>query len=149
LECNLSFSDIENKLSEYNRHDKLPPWASSFLSRLENIEQNHIYLHRALATEKKDFTSDDNEQKPQMSDLNNDNRILSKLRYELDTTIQSQKLQMESSVTQLQLEIERLHKLLEIRPTTAEMQKIVQSIGDTNRKMQFFLNDVTNTVRFS
>jgi hypothetical protein len=82
-----------------------------------------------------------------MTDLANDERILLKFKTELDLQVSNVKVSLESKVSSAALELDRLHKLLQIRPTTSELQQVVVNVFDLNRKMQEGMKDVTSNVK--
>jgi uncharacterized coiled-coil protein SlyX len=146
-----SLSDIEAKLSEYHRQDKLPPWATALANRMESIENHQITLERTIVSRPvspmPEQKTEEGEAAVDLKTLSNDERVLAKMRFEFDTQMKTTKAQMESQISSLLMEVERLHKLLEIRPTQADVQQVQASVGDTNKAMQTFMKDVTNSVK--
>ena len=56
--------------------------------------------------------------------LNNLHRLISKMRAALDSQLISTRLSLESRLNSVSFELERMHKLLHIRPTTSEFQQV-------------------------
>ena len=147
--------EIESALSEHHRQDKLPTWATKFVNRLDRLEEiNDETYKKVHLAGNKSAPADDGQavSRPMgpgvsMTDLANDERILLKFKTELDLQVSNVKVSLESKVSSAALELDRLHKLLQIRPTTSELQQVVVNIFDLNRKMQESMKDVTSNVK--
>ncbi len=147
--------EIESALSEHHRQDKLPTWATKFVNRLDRLEEiNDETYKKVHLTGTKSAPADDTQavSRPMgpgvsMTDLANDERILLKFKTELDLQVSNVKVSLESKVSSAALELDRLHKLLQIRPTTSELQQVVVNVFDLNRKMQESVKDVTSNVK--
>ena len=138
--------DLEAKLSDYHRQDKIPPWAESLVIRLDSLEQKMVMNSSSV-------------ERPgspggvlsgpglTMSDLSNDERLLVKIRAALDNQMSTTRLGLESRMTAASFEMERLHKLLNIRPTTSEFQHVVSSVNDVQRKMFDSVDDITRNMK--
>jgi hypothetical protein len=135
--------DLEAKLSDYHRQDKMPPWAEALVMRLDQVEQKVVLNDRpgssgsGVGGPVSGLT---------MNDLSNDERMLVKVRAALDSQMSTTRLSMESRMTALSFEIERMHKLLNIRPTTSEFQHVVSSVNEVQRKMLESVDDLTKNV---
>lgn len=164
--------DIEMRLSEHSRHDRIPPWvcywfhyfldyyypytiatilnpclqASGFLSRLELIQQDVVDIRRSMPSNTP-ASVDISSNSVDVHTLASDDRIITKLRFEVDSQISSARISLDSQIASMHLEVDRLHKLLQIRPTTSEMQQVSLSVHDMNKKMQLFLDDVSASVQ--
>lgn len=147
--------EIESALSEHHRQDKLPSWATKFVNRLDRLEEVndetykkvHLSGNKPVAAEDVQAVSRPMGPGVSMTDLANDERILLKFKTELDLQVSNVKVSLESKVSSAALELDRLHKLLQIRPTTSELQQVVVNIFDLNRKMQEGMKDVTSNVK--
>ena len=56
--------------------------------------------------------------------LNYLRRLISKMRAALDSQLSTTRLSLESRLNSVSFELERMHKLLHIRPTTSEFQQV-------------------------
>lgn len=146
-----SISNIETKLTDHHRQDKLPMWANKMVSRIglleEQNEKTYNKLHSQAALGGAPALSA-TASKPSVSlqDLASDERITQKFKTELDLQISNVKLALESKVSAAALELDRLHKLLQIRPTQSELQGIVVSVHELNKKVQESVRDVSTNV---
>eukprot|EP01038_Epipyxis_sp_PR26KG_P007327 gene7327-9985_t len=149
--------DIEYKLSEHQRQDKMPSWAVTLEARIDAMEKRS-WSNEAIADEKNRAANSES-QTSLPEELMNDNsashktisfaaedRIISKLRHETNLKIETSQLTMESKMTSFSLEVERLHKLLNIRPTTSELQQLTNYINTIQQKMQAGMDDVNNSL---
>ena len=142
--------DLEAKLSEYHRQDKIPPWAEALVHRIDGLEQKLVL-------------NNDRPSSPggmggggmgpmagtgiTMNDLTNDERLLVKIRAAMDSQMGSTRLGLESRLTAVSFEMERLHKLLNIRPTTSEFQHVVSSVSDVQRRMFDSVDELSRNVK--
>jgi hypothetical protein len=143
--------DLELKLSSYNRHDnnksvstEPPSWLTSLESRLESIEkwQQNVSL-ASPSTSTNDGLSSNHISESKLdgtSLLQNEHvmnileqKVISKVKSEVknDLTMKMENLSLKFSDQLLSnsLEVDRLHKLLMIRPTTSELQQIVLNVN--------------------
>jgi Asp-tRNA(Asn)/Glu-tRNA(Gln) amidotransferase C subunit len=155
-----SIKEIEVRLTEVARQDKIPPWAAAFTSRLQHIEEHHLYLHRALSTAETNASIHSaNGPRPHspastspvksvnIHDLTNEERVVSKIRYDVDSQVNSAKSTLEAHISSLNLEVERLHKLISIRPTVSDLQQVALSVNEVGRKIHLFSDDISSTIR--
>lgn len=131
--------DLEAKLSEYHRQDKIPPWAEALVHRIDGLEQK-IVLNEPHG-------SGGGGTGITMSDLSNDERLMVKIRAAMDNQMGSTRLGLESRLTAVSFEMERLHKLLNIRPTTSEFQHVVSSVSDVQRRMFDSVDELSKNVK--
>ena len=73
--------------------------------------------------------------------------ILDKVRREMSMTLDKQSGDFDAKVNTLNWELDRMHKLLQIRPTTSELQQVVMSVHDISQKMESGVTDVKKNVR--
>lgn len=145
--------DLELSLTNHQRQDKIPDWANGIIKRLETAEKLH-HETQSFLTAQKDVTLPENIMPPRpmgpgigLDDIAKEERIFSKFKAELNLQLSSTKLALESKVSSTSLELERLHKLLQIRPTTSELQQVIALIHDLNRQMEDNFKDVGTAVK--
>ena len=133
--------DLEAKLSEYHRQDKIPPWAEALVHRIDGLEQ------KVVLNEPHGSGGGGGGTGITMSDLSNDERLMVKIRAAMDNQMGSTRLGLESRLTAVSFEMERLHKLLNIRPTTSEFQHVVSSVSDVQRRMFDSVDELSKNVK--
>lgn len=131
-----SIRDIEHQLSEYHRQDKVPKWGEELYMRLDKVENKRAESSQG-SRESKSTTN------VTLQDLTNDDRIVRKVRSDIDSDLQLIKSSCETKVSGLSLEVDRLHKLLASRPTNTELQQVVLSIQHVDSKINDTVNDIT------
>lgn len=150
--------DLEYKLSEYQRQDKPPGWAISLDTRLQQVEK--LLASQQTSTPissppKSQIRASnpmmepirDNSVDPQpltIQGLTLEDRILTKMRNELDVKIANSQVHFDNVISASNLEMERIHKLLNIRPTTSEMQQIMVAVNNVETKTMFKLSEMQN-----
>lgn len=136
-----TLKDLESKLSESYRQDAVPTWASSILPRLQLIEDKVSQTYSPEA----------NVYKPEanlsVEHLAQEERIFERLRSEIEAQAGSTRLSLESKVATLTMELERVHKLLQIRPTTSELQRVQFSVHENDMKIQRVVVDIQANVQ--
>lgn len=134
--------ELEAKLSEHHRQDKLPPWAETLITRIELLEKAPLATPRVL---KSDIGGDP--PKPlSLNEFASDERLIVKMKAALDSQLSTTRLALDSKMNSVSFEIERLHKLLNIRPTTSEFQQVVLSMNEVQRKMFDSLSDISTGI---
>ena len=126
-----TLKDLENKLSEYYKADEIPAWAGSILPRVEILE-----LKTAKIDKKQNSTIPPNSTPATVQEIQMESRIFDRIKAEMDGAVETTKLSLEAKVTSISLELDRLNKLLQIRPTTSELQKVVLALQDIKRQVQ-------------
>ena len=116
-----SLKELEGKLAEHHRQDVL---MGSILPRLEILEKE-----KALAASQHTY------QVPVGTsafpvDMTNDERLLRKLQASINLVSEKYNLTLESKLSSVSLELDRVHKLLSIRPTTSEVSKIMLTVQE-------------------
>lgn len=141
-----TIQDLEQRLTEYQRQDKPPAWAQALESRLEQIEKL-----RSSVSEDRDAMHKPDGTDPNMnlSTLTMEERILSRIRGEFETKLGNTQLHFEGIVSSNSLEMERLHKLLMIRPTTSELQQVMLAQQQQEQRTQARLSDIQNLMMSS
>lgn len=137
-----NIKEIEHQLSEYHRQDKIPPWADAIIKRLERLEASDVASKAKLSKDLRD-----NAGPVTIQDLANDERIISKVKDVIDTDLSGVKLGLESKVTSLSMEVERLHKLLQIRPTNSDLQQLTVGIQQLDMKINETMSDAKNAFK--
>jgi len=61
---------------------------------------------------------------------------MAKMRGEIEAKINASQLSFDSKVNSFAFEVDRLQKLLTIRPTTSELQQVIFSVNEMDRKMR-------------
>lgn len=157
--------ELESKLSEHQRQDKIPAWAAALESRIIRLEQG--FVPSSPETKKRsdspipmgtnshdadaDLSALAQEKIPaaqltagagmkiegrSLQDLVLEDRMINRMRTELDNKVHAAELNFDSKLASFHLEMERLHKLLQIRPTTSEMQQVVVSVHEMERELK-------------
>jgi len=143
-----TLKDIEDKLSDYYRADDIPAWAGSVIPRMEILEmkssklekkQNQMIAGGGGGTPGAPGTAG-------ITEIQMEGRIFDRIKNELDTQVGTAKLTLESKVSSISLELDRLHKLLQIRPTTSELQKVVLQIQEIKKTVQGNMNELSDSV---
>eukprot|EP01031_Cornospumella_fuschlensis_P006974 gene6974-8662_t len=120
--------DMEHKLSEYQRQDKMPLWAQALETRLEQLEK----LRQSDLMGSNNSTQNASSSVP-LAGVSED-RLLARVRGEIEAAISGLHLQLDTKVSSAGLEMERLHKLLQIRPTNSDLQQVVLNIRTIETK---------------
>ena len=150
-----SIKELETSLSDYHRQDRQPKWADTIVMRLEALElaekEAAIAARNAPPTKETGGNNSGGERLMgpgvHMQDVVNDERIVSKVRSEMDFQITAVKIAIEKKISATLLEMDRLFKLLQIRPTMSEMQMVVVSLNDINKKMNDTFRDISSSVK--
>jgi len=150
-----SIKELETSLSDYHRQDRQPKWADTIVMRLEALElaekEAAIAARNAPPTQETGNNNNNGERLMgpgvHMSDVVNDERIVSKVRSEMDFQITAVKIAIEKKISATLLEMDRLFKLLQIRPTMSEMQMVVVSLNDINKKMNDTFRDISSSFK--
>ena len=139
--------DIENRLSSHHRQDTMPPWAEALSKRLDEVEK------------RRDGGGSGGGGGPSalsmpgmgsggisMSDLAGEERLLQKMKENVDGHMNSIRVSLESKLSTTTLELDRVHKLLQIRPTTSELQQVILMIHDMSRRVQDGVREVSGNI---
>lgn len=139
---------LEDKLSNYYRADDIPAWAGSVIPRMEILEMKSSKLEK----KQNQMIAGGGGGSPGptgsvgITEIQMEGRIFDRIKNELDTQVGTAKLTLESKVSSISLELDRLHKLLQIRPTTSELQKVVLQIQEIKKTVQGNMNDLSDSV---
>lgn len=140
-----TLKNLEDKLTIYNRADEIPAWAGSVIPRMEILEMKTSKLEKKQ-NQVTGGTVGNNVPAQNIGEIQLEGRIFDKVKTELDTQIGTTRLSLESKVSSISIELDRLHKLLQIRPTTSELQKIVLQIQEIKRNIQGNMNELSESV---
>jgi chromosome segregation ATPase len=125
---------LEHSFTEYQRQDAVPGWATSILPRLEFLERvSEGARDRAEITD--------------LDQLDAEDVLMAKIRHEVETRTMALKLAFDAKSSASALEIDRLHKLLYIRPTTSELQEVVHSVRQVSKRTDNIINDLGDQVQ--
>jgi hypothetical protein len=136
-----TIQELEKRLTEHQRQDNIPPWAQALQSRMEQLEKSRSADVDVLVVPKSIGTESVN-----LSTLTMEERIIAKIRSEFETKIGTSQLHFEGIISSYSLELERLHKLLMIRPTTSELQQVVLNVQQQEHRTQQHLQEMQNVL---
>lgn len=145
--------DLEHKMTEYQRQDKPPAWAQALEGRLEALEKwksagitSTDTFHHHVGTVPGNATSSG----PVAPGVAED-KILSKVRTEIETAMSGVHMQLDSKVSAYGLEVDRLFKLLQIRPTNSDLQAVVLTLkgleGRTSSQLETIHTNILSELR--
>lgn len=133
-----SIKDIELELSENERENKTPIWAEAVTSRLNTIDlrkkqldDDIRLLDLGIIDETKSYGD----------------RAMGKFKHELTSQINLTKYNLETRIANTTCEIDRLQKLLQIRPTKSEMQTMNSIVGDATQSVQHSFTTLKRDIR--
>ena len=133
-----SIKDIEFEISEYERENKIPAWADALISRLNTIDlrkkqldDDIRILDLGIIDETKSYGD----------------RAMGKFKHELTSQINLTKYNLETRIANTTCEIDRLQKLLQIRPTKSEMQTMNSIVADASQSVQHSFTTVKRDIR--
>lgn len=139
--------DLENKLSEHQRQDKLPPWAASLEARLTLLEKLPGFYAEPKVDPIPQPEATAEAPTLNLRDMVIEDRIISKIRHELDSKLESAVLNYDSKLSTQNMEMDRLHKLLQIRPTTSELQQVIYQVQEVERNSANRIGDITRDLK--
>ena len=129
-----SVSDIELILSDYERKDIAPPWAEALYGRVDVLEVRSKQLDAHIRLGPANLGT-------------GDDRVLNKFKSEVGAQLNLAKYAIETRVSAASVEIGRLQKLLEIRPTTSELTSIVSIVNSTRDNIEDLFRKTKRNVR--
>ena len=128
-----SLKDLETQLSTYQRQDTIPLWALSIIPRLDLLESTQNESKSTHPSTLKEMEQED--------------ELIEKIRHEVEAKTTSMRLAFEAKTSATALEIDRLHKLLYIRPTTSELQHVVLQMHQIRKQSDSILTEVTSEIQ--
>lgn len=156
--------DLEQKLSSYQRYDRPPPWFNTLEQRLEQIEKwqqsfpsapsvTEIRVSEGLSSKEGDGEGVGGALSAS-SMLQNEHglalleqKILSKVKTDLALKMENLSLQIQDQLLNTSLEMDRLQKLLIIRPTTSELQQIILNVQTVEENASKQIQSIYHTLQ--
>lgn len=149
--------DLEEKLSVSKpSYDKPPQWAITLEKRITQLE-GQLYHSQSGPGDPTNGDSSSNrggaggeESKkaaPDILELAAEMRLLGKVRKEIDNKINTSEINLDGKFSSVNLQLDRLHKLLQIRPTTSEVQHIMFNVNEIEKKVQASVEGMKGEVR--
>lgn len=86
-------------------------------------------------------------QKRTVVDFATEMRVIGKVRKEIDSKFHTAELHLETKMGSFNLQLERLMKLLQIRPTTSELQTVMNAVYDVEKKMNNSMDEIKQDMR--
>ena len=144
-----TIGNLERQMSDYHKQNELPHWAHGMTAKIEFLEKMQNKTPRGESMSMKAESS------PFIAGAGggalekhaHDDMMLEKLRGEMGLTLNTHQAEFDSKINSLNWELDRMHKLLQIRPTTSELQQVVLSVQDISQKMEGGVTDVKKNVR--
>ena len=128
-----SLKELEQKLTE---HHKLDMDLTSVLPRLDLLEKQWRSYTLTAPLPK------DGNEGGQHSSYDED--IFEKVQKSIEFMSEKHQLTLESKLSSVSLELDRVHKLLSTRPTTSDLSKIMLSVQDVNMNLMKTISDNAN-----
>ena len=122
----VTLRELETAITAENDPKVVPAWGRSIIPRLEGLESK---LTKAMKAVKASGTAGS-------ESSSDDDHATEKLVKEFASKLDLTKITFSSQVEALNLEVDRLQKLLQIRPTTSEMQKVILAIDEYKREIE-------------
>lgn len=122
----ITLRELEAAITAESDPKVVPAWARSIIPRLEGLESK---LTKAMKVAKASSSA--------ASEASaDDDHAVEKLVKEFSSKLDITKITFSSQIEALNLEVDRLQKLLQIRPTTSEMQKVILAIDEYKREIE-------------
>jgi chromosome segregation ATPase len=86
-------------------------------------------------------------EKRSVVDLATEMRVIGKVRKEMDHKFHTAEVHMDTKISSFNLQLERLMKLLQIRPTTSELQTVMNAVYDVDKKVASSMEEIKNDMR--
>lgn len=148
--------DLEEKLSVSKpSYDKPPQWAITLEKRITQLEGQLYHSQSGPG----DPTNGDSSNRagaegeeskkaaPDILELAAEMRLLGKVRKEIDNKINTSEINLDGKFSSVNLQLDRLHKLLQIRPTTSEVQHIMFNVNEIEKKVKASVEGMKGEVR--
>lgn len=135
-----SLRELEHKLLE---HHKLDIDLASILPRLEHLEKE--WKSQAMLPHASRAKGEDSQQNPHSS--SNEHEFFERVQKSIDFMSEKHQLTLESKLSSVSLELDRVHKLLATRPTTSDLSKIMLSVQDMNVNLMKTINENASYVQ--
>lgn len=134
-----TLKELEHQLSQYQRQDLIPKWAEAVMPRLELLEKG---VKGIMVPQKAEHT-----QPVTLKDLEQEEIFSDKIKKIVDDRTESMKLMFDAKISSSSLELDRLHKLLYIRPTTSELQQVMMQVREVESKVNKVHGDVSGSIQ--
>lgn len=134
-----TLKELENQLSHYQRQDKVPKWAEALFPRLELVENG---VKNIMVPQRSEHTVN-----VSLKDLEQEEIFSDKIKKIVDSRTETLKLMFDAKISSSTLELDRLHKLLYIRPTTSELQQVMMQVRDVESKVNKVHGDVSGSIQ--
>lgn len=137
---------LERQLSNFNRVNSIPTWANSIIQRIELLEQRPL-----MNTNNQIFQQTINTNNDKENLVNTDIKLdidINRIKAAIHTQINTSTLVQDVKIDLLTCELDRMHNLLALRPTTSELQQVVLSLNDTQRKVFDSLDEMAAKIRY-
>ena len=134
-----TLKELESQLSQYQRQDKVPKWAESIMPRLDLVETG---VKNIIVPQRVEHTAN-----VTLKDLEQEEIFSDKIRKIVDARTEGLKLMFDAKISSSALELDRLHKLLYIRPTTSELQQVMMQVRDVESKVNKVHGDVSGSIQ--
>lgn len=150
--------ELEYKLSDHQMEEKLPGWAVALTQRIGQIEDTLHEQNIILPTVGNNGTvlndggvgssvDSTGERKRNVEDLAYEMRVFAKVRKEMENKVNSAEVNLEAKMSSFNLQIDRLHKLLQIRPTTSELQQVINAVHEIEKKVFYTVDDLKGDIK--
>lgn len=139
-------TNLESQVAELAKQESVPPWATELVARINALEESS-----GDGTRQTKYNIQDRKVRDGITiqELSQEESVIEKIRFEYDNAIKSLKNNLELKLTSLNIEIDRAYKLLQSRPTTSELQEVVLTTQEIDRKVQDTLSTIPNYVKTS
>lgn len=143
-------SQIEHEMSMYQKQDEVPTWGHGLSAKVDLLEKMVNRTPRGVADgaapEPSPFMAGAGANGSLAAHGKHD-EIITKLRKEMTHHVTTSEAGFDSKINGIAMELDRMHKLLQIRPTTSELQQVVLTIHDIDRKVDDGVRGVQKNVR--
>jgi chromosome segregation ATPase len=145
-------SRIEHDMTMYQKQDDVPSWGQGLSAKVDLLEKMVNRTPRGdsdggVVPEPSPFIAGAGGASSSLKTHGKNDDMLNKLRKEMSHHATTAATAFDSKMNSLSMELDRMHKLLQIRPTTSELQQVVLSIHDIDRKVEDGVRDVKKNVR--
>ena len=96
---------------------------------------------------REDGHKEEEHHKRSVSELATEMRVVGKVRKEIENKFHTAEVHLDSKLSGFNLQIDRLMKLLQIRPTTSELQTVMNAVYDVDKKVAITLDDIRTDIR--
>lgn len=129
-----TLKELEMKLAEHHRQDVL---LGSVLPRLDMLEKEREFNKATFLT----ATSPTLPSKEHLLDHSTEERVLQKIQRSIDSVSDKYSMQLESKLSSVSMELDRVHKLLAARPTTSDLSKIMYTVQEMSINLSKSVNE--------